>query len=333
MRARNHARLFALFAGWALVFVPGSASSAIETQADAAIQLYCSDADGSAHPKKIKLLQLLSGADVEALQDGRLLAGYERDGDDEGEAKIKATVRQKPVAGGSKKLGKITFTMNRVTGEALGAKEVGFEAETGDTVLWTFKFQKTRPLEAGQCITLFAGVTRPAEGCGPYPAPSTSKYSMPFRPGLESVMSQGNCSGIGSHRYAGRHAYDFALPMGTELLAIEGGVVQDVIDQSPDGTGLGRDGNFVHVRHDDGTYVTYFHIAQGSALVGTGARIEQGQPIASSGNSGGTGGIPHLHLQLTSCGQRSVCGTLPITFNNTSVHPNGLEVGKLYRAR
>ncbi len=146
-------------------------------------------------------------------------------------------------------------------------------------------------------------------------------------------MSQGNCSGIGSHQYAGRHAYDFALPFGTELLAIEGGGVEIVEDRSPDGTGLGSDGNFILVRHDDGLSVIYFHLAQESALVVPGERVGRGQPLASSGNSGHTGGIPHLHLQLGSCPNRNLCGTLPITFNNTSDHPNGLEVGKLYRAR
>ncbi len=144
-------------------------------------------------------------------------------------------------------------------------------------------------------------------------------------------MSQGNCSPIGSHRFAARHSYDFALPLGTELLAIEGGIVEFVDDQSPDG--VGGDDNVLQIRHDDGNYVNYVHIAQESALVVPGERVEPGQPIASSGNSGSTGGIPHLHLQLMPCRFRSVCGTLPITFNNTSDHPNGLEVGKLYRAR
>ena len=332
MRAREGSHLLPLFGGLALLFLAGPASSAVETQAGAAIELYCSDADGSKHPKRIELVQILSADDVEALQDGRLLVGYDRDGDDEGKGKISARARLQRVAGGSQKLGKITATLNRVTGETVGAKEAGLELEEGDTIQWTFKFRKFRPLDAGQCAILFAGVTQPSEGCGPYPEPASSPFILPFRPGQVSVMSQGNCSGIGSHRFAGRHAYDFALPLGTELLAIEGGVVEFVDDQSPDGTGLSGDGNFILIRHDDGTIATYFHLAQESALVAQGERVERGQPIASSGNSGHTGGIPHLHLQLGTCSDRSVCGTLPITFNNTAAHPNGLQVGQAYLA-
>ena len=106
-----------------------------------------------------------------------------------------------------------------------------------------------------------------------------------------------------------------------------------VEDDFPEDTGLGEDDNALMIRHDDGTFARYVHIGQNSALVEPGETVEQGQPIASSGNAGSTGGIPHLHLQLTSCPNRRVCGTLPLTFSNTSAHPDGLHVGKLYRAR
>ena len=46
-----------------------------------------------------------------------------------------------------------------------------------------------------------------------------------------------------------------------------------------------------------------------------------------------TAAFPHLHLELGSCLQQGERGTLPLTFNNTSAHPDGLQVGKLYRAR
>ena len=317
----------------ALLLLAAPASAGSDVQANTAIRIYCSDADGSRHPKKIELVQLLSESDVAALEGGRLLVGYDRDGDADSKGVISVTGRLQRARGGSEKLGKITATLNRVTGETVGAREVDFDAEPGDRILWTFKFRKLGALDAGQCGTLVAGVTRPSEGCGPYPASASSPYILPFRAGQASVMSQGNCSGIGSHRWAARHAYDFALPIGTEILAIASGVVEALEDISPDGTGLPDDDNYILVRNDDGTYANYVHIAQGSALVDAGERIERGQPIAASGNSGSTSGVPHLHLQLTSCPFRSVCGTLPFTFRNTSRHPNGLQAGKLYRAR
>ena len=61
--------------------------------------------------------------------------------------------------------------------------------------------------------------------------------------------------------------------------------------------------------------------------------VMQGDWIASSGNAGATGGVPHLHFQVSSCKQRSVCGTLPVTFRNTDPNPEGLVLGRNYPAR
>jgi len=51
------------------------------------------------------------------------------------------------------------------------------------------------------------------------------------------------------------------------------------------------------------------------------------------GNWGHTGGLSHLHFQVTTCRDRSVCGTEPISFSNTKANPEGLLVGGSYRAR
>jgi murein DD-endopeptidase MepM/ murein hydrolase activator NlpD len=315
------------------VLPPLPTRGGVKTQADGAVELYCSDADGSPHPKRLELTHILSLGDLEPLQGGRLLLGYERDGEDRGKGKIRATARLERVAGGSRRIGKLSITQNRVTGETVGAQETDLELEEGDTVSWVFKFKRFGALEAEECFVVLVGVTQPSEGCGPYPEAANSPFILPFRSGETSVISQGNCSGIGSHRFAARHAYDFALPRGTELVAIRGGVVDFVEDDSPEDTGFAVHDNVLQIRHEDGSLARYVHIGQNSALVESGETVEQGQPIAASGNAGSTGGIPHLHLQLTSCPDRRACGTLPITFSNTSAHPDGLQVGKLYRAR
>lgn len=311
----------------------GAARAGIVPQADTAFQLFCSDADGSKHPKRLEFRQILTAEQAEAARNGRLLIGYDRDGDDTGSGRITATARLQPAQGSRRKIGKISVTLNRVTGETVGGRELGVELAAGDTLSWTWVFKKFMPLNAGQCVNLIAGTARESEGCGPYAPAASSPYTLPIRAGQASVMSQANCSTIGSHRFAARHAYDFALPIGTELLAIADGIVQFANDQGRNGTGLSSDENVLQILHDDGTYANYVHLTQGGALVSAGQRVAQGEAIARSGNSGSTSGVPHLHLQLMSCPQRSVCGTLPMTFSNTSAHANGLQVGQLYRAR
>ncbi len=181
------------------------------------------------------------------------------------------------------------------------------------------------------CFVMIAAITKPDDTCRGYAPWATSEYVLPYEPGGRFVISQGNCF-IGGHRGNGRYAYDFGMPIGTEIVAIAPGVVQFVDDSHPDGTGLSSDDNIVGIGHDNGTRANYTHIMQDGALVSPGDVVQQGQVIARSGDSGGTGGIPHLHLQVGPCADRSICGTLPITFRNTSPNPNGLLTGQAYRA-
>jgi murein DD-endopeptidase MepM/ murein hydrolase activator NlpD len=82
---------------------------------------------------------------------------------------------------------------------------------------------------------------------------------------------------------------DFAVPEGTKLLSMVGGTIYDVGLQ-------GTYGNIVEVKGDDGFHYFYAHL-QASNVV-KGQRVEAGEIIALSGNTGGglsTG--PHLHLE------------------------------------
>jgi hypothetical protein len=76
----------------------------------------------------------------------------------------------------------------------------------------------------------------------------------------------------------------------------------------------------------------YSHLTEHGALVKIGDRVEAGQPIGLSGNSGNTGGLPHLHFHLCACSEPVNCGTLPVTFRNTEANPNGLTAHRHYRA-
>ena len=96
-----------------------------------------------------------------------------------------------------------------------------------------------------------------------------------------------------------RYALDFAAPEDTPVLAARAGIVLQV-DTGYRGSGLdyARDAtraNFIRILHDDGTMALYGHLAPDGAQVVPGQRVEVGQRIGSSGNTGYSS-APHLHF-------------------------------------
>ena len=87
------------------------------------------------------------------------------------------------------------------------------------------------------------------------------------------------------------HAIDIAVPIGTNVYATKSGTVYRVAD-----LGNKSFGKYIYLKHDDGTWSAYCHLS--SFLVNQGERVNQGQLIAKSGNSGGSTG-PHLHFEIT----------------------------------
>ena len=174
---------------------------------------------------------------------------------------------------------------------------------------------------------------------GTYPDQSTSPYVLPYSIGETYAVAQGNCT-AGRHRAnAGQQfAYDFAMPLGTTLIASRGGVVVGIEESFSDGTGIPGEENFVAIRHDDGTTGRYIHLTTLGALVQLQDTVSQGDAIAMSGNSGNSTG-PHLHFDVVSdqggalcLPQQANCTSVPINFRNTSTHVNGLIEGQSYTA-
>jgi murein DD-endopeptidase MepM/ murein hydrolase activator NlpD len=69
-----------------------------------------------------------------------------------------------------------------------------------------------------------------------YPAAKTSQFKLPWEKGVRRFVAQGNRS-FTSHRGICLYAWDFVMPIGTEILAARGGKVVEVLD-SEDGIGL-----------------------------------------------------------------------------------------------
>jgi murein DD-endopeptidase MepM/ murein hydrolase activator NlpD len=154
-------------------------------------------------------------------------------------------------------------------------------------------------------LTLFFVYTGP-DDLSVYPPPSESPYRLPWKPGIRRLCCQGNRA-IVSHRNRETYAYDFAMPIGTEVCAARGGVVVVVVE-SFDGNGVGRWNNEIYIRHDDKTTAHYLHFRKNGSRVRAGQRVAQGDVICESGNVGHSLG-PHLHFEVDRDGY-----TIPITF-------------------
>ncbi|CAM9771197.1 unnamed protein product, partial [Sphacelaria rigidula] len=111
---------------------------------------------------------------------------------------------------------------------------------------------------------------------------------------------QGNNTQYTHHGYL-RHAFDFKLRRGSQILAARDGVVAHVCDHFREGGACERllpRSNFVAIRHpQDGTYTRYIHLMPGGVLVCVGQEVRAGQPIALSGNTGFSS-VPHLHFDV-----------------------------------
>lgn len=83
---------------------------------------------------------------------------------------------------------------------------------------------------------------------------------------------------------------DIAAPAGTPIHAPASGVVASNDFQK------GGAGNYVTLRHDDGSESKYLHMQQRSPLE-VGSRIEAGATIGRVGSTGSSTG-PHLHYEL-----------------------------------
>ena len=164
--------------------------------------------------------------------------------------------------------------------------------------------------------------------CGPYTAPSQSPYVLPYPVGQSFLTSQGNC-GTYSHTGDDRYAYDFAMPIGTTIVATRAGTVLDLIESNTDDNG-GISANFVRITHSDGTIAIYAHLTKDGVVVSAGASVTQGQSIALSGNSGYSS-AGHLHFEVFQDANSSK--SVPVTFSNASPNPNGpLKTDSTYSA-
>ncbi|RUR34254.1 peptidoglycan DD-metalloendopeptidase family protein [Vreelandella nanhaiensis] len=89
-------------------------------------------------------------------------------------------------------------------------------------------------------------------------------------------------------RISPHNGTDFAMPIGTPVIAPANGRVERVANHP-------AAGRYIVVRHDNGYRTRYLHLSQ--PLVSQGDRVTMGERIALSGNTGRSTG-PHLHYEV-----------------------------------
>jgi murein DD-endopeptidase MepM/ murein hydrolase activator NlpD len=133
---------------------------------------------------------------------------------------------------------------------------------------------------------------------GKFKDDSSYIYSLPFQDHKKVFLIQGYESKIFSHK--GERALDFKVKQGTKICAAREGVVIALREDSDKG-GLKQenlsDGNYISIKHSDGSVAHYWHLQKDGAMVSVGDAVKTGQLIGLSGNTGYSS-FPHLHFEV-----------------------------------
>lgn len=129
--------------------------------------------------------------------------------------------------------------------------------------------------------------------------PEDAVYRLPFA-GAPIRIDQGFGGAASHHDAANRYALDFALPVGTPVLAARAGRIVQVEAGFHEGgadPALAARANQIRVLHRDGSMAVYAHLAADSLAVRAGQWVEAGQRLADSGDTGFST-APHLHFAV-----------------------------------
>ncbi|MEL6866779.1 MAG: M23 family metallopeptidase [Bacteroidota bacterium] len=155
-------------------------------------------------------------------------------------------------------------------------------------------------------------------------------YLLPYESGTTQLIGQG-FNGRFSHK--GINALDFNLKKGTKICAARGGIVALIKEDSNSGCKNKRCqslSNYIIIYHEDGSFGHYGHLKKDGVLVEEGQKVEAGEVIGLSGNTGWSSG-PHLHFEVyfPSGDMRQ---TVPVRFLLKDKSKVILKEGKSYTA-
>lgn len=151
------------------------------------------------------------------------------------------------------------------------------------------------------------------------------QYGLPFNSSKKVLIIQGY---NGKYSHKGDFSLDFRLKKGSIVCAAREGIVHKVEDQfkkgGPQKKYLSK-GNYIIIKHSDGTYAAYWHLGHKGVVVKAGDSVQKGDIIGFSGNTGYSS-WPHLHFDVYyfSNGKQV---TIPTKF----VTDKGVKQLKVYR--
>lgn len=123
-------------------------------------------------------------------------------------------------------------------------------------------------------------------------------YLPPIPPNTAYFITQAFNGSSTHNQQHNRYAVDIAMPEGTPIHAARSGIVVTVDNDFIEGgvsDKLLNKANQIIVLHEDGSMAVYAHLAPESAQVQQGMRINAGQLLSYSGNTGYSSGA-HLHF-------------------------------------
>ena len=121
-------------------------------------------------------------------------------------------------------------------------------------------------------------------------------YELPVH--KDSIKVQQGYFGKSSHKE--KYALDFPISIGTPVYAARSGIIANVIQEHNKHCfhkKCAKFNNKVVVYHEDGSFANYTHLKKGGAVVVKGQKINVGDLLGYSGNTGYSSG-PHLHFEV-----------------------------------
>lgn len=177
-----------------------------------------------------------------------------------------------------------------------------------------------------------------------YTSPQNSRFVLPWKVGESYTLTQGNCT-LESHSLLEKQhmSFDFKMPIGTPVVAIESGRIVVVVDIFEDNIDSDiSQANLIGIKHKGGILSWYGHLKFKGAIVRVDDYVSQGDVIGYSGNTGNSA-YPHLHLYaqqlIETCydsenraAKLDLCPPVPISFKNASPNKAVLKEFETYTA-
>lgn len=151
----------------------------------------------------------------------------------------------------------------------------------------------------------------------------------PWTCGATYRVSQGHGAGTFSHNDPINYwAWDFSMPVGTELLAPADGVVRAMRMSATQGgcsASYINDANYVVIQFTDGTEANYVHLQGNSSPLSVGLPVKRGDLVGRVGLTGYVCGA-HLHFQFQgTCGSYA-CNSIQGNFVGIGDPGAGVDV-------